>query len=88
MGHQQHIGRKTEGTVKRDQHYESSDELVSEKQPPGPITYQLHASHARMEHRLNHSPEISARVYELELRKHSAFLTIPPFGLRYAQLLL
>jgi hypothetical protein len=85
-----YVGRKTEGTgtEKTEENGESGGEVVSEKLAPGPITWHLYASHARMEHRLNHSPEIAARVYELGLRKHSAFLTIPPFVLRYAQLLL
>jgi hypothetical protein len=55
---------------------------------PGPITWHLYASHATMEHRLNHKPEIAARIYELGLRNHPHFLTQPPFVLRYAQLLL
>ena len=56
--------------------------------PPGPITWHLYASHAMMEHRLNRSPEVAARVYELGLRKHASFLTKPPYVMRYAQLLL
>lgn len=56
--------------------------------PPGPITWHLYACHATIEHRLNKSPEIAARVYELGLRKHAGFLTMPPYVLRYAQLLL
>mmetsp|Transcript_607 Transcript_607/g.949 ORF Transcript_607/g.949 Transcript_607/m.949 type:complete len:969 (+) Transcript_607:69-2975(+) len=60
----------------------------SEKLPPGPITWQLYVSHATMEHRINHSPSIAARVYELGLRKHVEFLTKPPYIKRYAQLLL
>lgn len=55
---------------------------------PGHITWHLYASHATMEHRLNHFPEIAARVYELGLRNHPHFLTQPPFVMRYAQLLL
>jgi len=54
----------------------------------GPITWHLYASHATMEHRLNYSPDVAARVYELGLRNHPHFLTQPPFVLRYAQLLL
>jgi hypothetical protein len=90
IGRQQHVGRKSEGSgsAKTEENGESGGEVVSEKLAPGPITWHLYASHARMEHRLNQSPEIAARVYELGLRKHSAFLTIPPFVLRYAQLLL
>jgi len=60
----------------------------ADKIPPGPITWHLYASHANIEHRLNRSPEIAARVYELGLRKHASFLTKPPFIMRYAQLLL
>jgi hypothetical protein len=45
-------------------------------------------AHTIMESRLNYSPEVAARVYELWLRKHSTFLPIPLFVLRYAQLLL
>ena len=55
---------------------------------PGPITWQLYASHATMEHRLNNFPAIAARVYELGLRKHISFLTKAPYVLRYAQLLM
>jgi hypothetical protein len=55
---------------------------------PGPITWHLYACHATIEHRLNKSPEIAARVFELGLRKHSSFLTKPPYVLKYAKLLL
>lgn len=55
---------------------------------PGPISWHLYASHATIEHRLNKSPDIAARVYELGLRKHSSFLTKPAYVLRYAHLLL
>lgn len=55
---------------------------------PGPITWHLYASHANIEHRLNHAPAIAARIYELGLRKHGSFLTQPAYVLRYAQLLL
>jgi Suppressor of forked protein (Suf) len=55
---------------------------------PGLITWYLYAAHAIIEHRLNRCPDIAARVYELGLRKHSSFITIPPYVLRYAQLLL
>jgi hypothetical protein len=79
---QQHVDRKTE------ENGESSGESVSDKLAPGFITWHICASHARMKHRLDHSPEIGARVYELGLRKYSAFFTIPPFTLRYAQQLL
>jgi len=58
------------------------------KIPPGPITWHLYACHATIEHRLNKSPEVAARVYELGLRKHSSFLTKPPYVLKYAKLLL
>jgi len=54
----------------------------------GPITWHLYASHAVMEHRLNRAPEVAARVYELGLRKHASFLTVPAYIRRYAQLLL
>lgn len=54
----------------------------------GRVTWHLYASHAVMEHRLNRSPEVAARVYELGLRKHASFLTKPPYIMRYAQLLL
>jgi len=55
---------------------------------PGPITWHLYACHATIEHRLNKSPEIAARIFELGLRKHSSFLTKPPYVLKYAKLLL
>jgi len=54
----------------------------------GPITWHLYACHATIEHRLNKSPEVAARVFELGLRKHSSFLTKPPYVLKYAKLLL
>ena len=67
----------------------SDDKEESEgKEPPGVITWQLFASHADMEHRLNHSPSVAARIYELGLRKHDSFLTKPSYIKRYAQLLL
>lgn len=64
------------------------DEESTAKVAPGPVTWQLYASHAAMEHRLNHAPAIAARVYELGLRKHTTFLTKAPYIMRYAQLLL
>ena len=64
------------------------EEDTGSKITAGPITWHLYASHATMEHRLNHLPEVAARVYELGLRNHPHFLTQPPFVLRYAQLLL
>lgn len=60
----------------------------SEKHPPGVITWHLYASHANIEHRVNKAPEVAARIYELGLRKHAAFLTVPSYVMRYAQLLL
>jgi hypothetical protein len=66
----------------------AGDESQQPKSKPGPITWHLYASHATMEHRLNQSPEVAARVYELGLRKHVSFLTKPPYVMRYAQLLL
>jgi Suppressor of forked protein (Suf) len=54
----------------------------------GPITWHLYAAHAIMEHRLNRAPGVAARVFELGLRKHASFLTVPPYIQRYAQLLL
>ena len=63
----------------------SSDEAIIK---PGVITWHLYASHATIEHRLNRSPDVAARVYELGLRKHVSFLTKPPYVMRYAQLLL
>jgi Suppressor of forked protein (Suf) len=53
-----------------------------------PITWHLYAAHATIEHRQNHLPEVAARVYELGLRNHAAFLTMPLYIQRYAQLLL
>jgi hypothetical protein len=63
-------------------------EEESEKVVPGPVTWQLYASHATMEHRLNNAPGIAARVYELGLRKQMTFLTKAPYIMKYAQLLL
>ena len=71
---------------------EKSESDVAEEEMkkvvPGPITWQLYASHATMEHRLNNCAGIAARVYELGLRKHKNFLTKAPYIMRYAQLLL
>lgn len=56
--------------------------------PPGPVTWHLYACHANIEHRLNKLPDIAARIYELGLRRHSSFLTKPPYVLKYAELLM
>jgi hypothetical protein len=72
---------KTEDHVK-----DGNDRSIPTK--AGQITWQLYCSHANIEHRLNRSPETAARVFELGLRKHMAFLTKTPYVLRYAQLLL
>mmetsp|Transcript_12323 Transcript_12323/g.18919 ORF Transcript_12323/g.18919 Transcript_12323/m.18919 type:complete len:964 (-) Transcript_12323:38-2929(-) len=77
-----------ETTVAQENGDHSPSKEDSEKLPPGPITWQLYVSHATMEHRINHSPIIAARVYELGLRKHVKFLTKPPYIKSYAQLLL
>jgi hypothetical protein len=71
-------------------HHQTDDdkEKHSKKFKLGAITWHLYASHATIEHRLNHAPAIAARVYELGLRKHASFLTQPAYVLRYAQLLL
>lgn len=74
---------KAEADTTRDETDESEA-----KEPPGVITWQLYASHADMEHRLNHSPAVAARIYELGLRKHISFLTKPAYIYRYAQLLM
>ena len=54
----------------------------------GVITWHLYASHASIEHRLNAAPHIAARIFELGLRKHRTFLSIPQYVLQYAALLL
>jgi hypothetical protein len=77
---------KTEGNSEGEN--DSPGEELEFKIIPGRITWQLYASHANMEYRLNNSPEIAARVYELGLRKHISFLTKTPYVLRYAQLLM
>jgi hypothetical protein len=77
---------KTEGNSEGEN--DSPGEELETKIIPGRITWQLYASHANMEYRLNNSPEIAARVYELGLRKHISFLTKTPYVLRYAQLLM
>ncbi|CAB9510504.1 expressed unknown protein [Seminavis robusta] len=66
----------------------AEEDARASKVGTAPITWHLYASHATMEHRVNHSPDIAARIYELGLRNHPQFLTRPPFVLRYAQLLL
>ena len=84
------IGKNTLSGMKTLKSSEKTrDSLNSTMQiPPGPITWHLYACHATIEHRLNKSPEIAARVYELGLRKHSNFLTKPSYVLKYAKLLL
>ncbi|KAL3921325.1 MAG: hypothetical protein SGILL_002804 [Bacillariaceae sp.] len=54
----------------------------------GPVTWHLYACHASIEHRLNKSPDIAARIYELGLRRHASFLTKPSYVLKYAELLM
>ncbi|GFH44969.1 hypothetical protein CTEN210_01443 [Chaetoceros tenuissimus] len=54
----------------------------------GFITWHLYASHATLEHRLNHLPKVASRVYELGLKKHRSFLSTPQFVLQYSSLLL
>lgn len=54
----------------------------------GYITWHLYSAHATIEHRLNGSPKIAARIYELGLRKHRSFLSTPQYVLQYASLLL
>ena len=54
----------------------------------GVITHHLYSSHADIERYLNSSPHVAARVYELGLRRHRTFLTVPSYVLAYANLLL
>ena len=54
----------------------------------GIITHHLYSSHADIERYLNTSPHVAARVYELGLRRHRTFLTVPAYVLGYANLLL
>jgi len=54
----------------------------------GRITWHLYASHATIEHRVNNSPNVAARVYELGLKKHRSFLSTPQYILQYSNLLL
>lgn len=83
------VGVAATAGVKKEMNLASDDQDGDEqKVKPGPITWQLYASHATIEHRLNKSPDIAARVYELGLRKHVSFLTKPPYVMKYAQLLL
>jgi len=81
-----HISDAAKAAEESKEHLSARED--SERIPPGPITWQLYASHATMEHRLNHSPTIAARIYELGLRKHASFLTKAPYIQIYAQLLL
>ncbi|VEU36726.1 unnamed protein product [Pseudo-nitzschia multistriata] len=78
------VSRAKSQVASNDQEDTSSSIQVA----PGPITWHLYACHATIEHRLNKSPEIAGRVYELGLRKHSSFLTKPSYVLKYAKLLL
>ncbi|KAL3929500.1 MAG: hypothetical protein SGBAC_012181 [Bacillariaceae sp.] len=80
------IGKRN--PVKESPRLEEDTSGDSPKLKAGPITWHLYASHATIEHRLNKSPDIAARVYELGLRKHASFLTEPAYVLRYANLLL
>eukprot|EP00536_Pseudo-nitzschia_multiseries_P008410 jgi/Psemu1/198055/e_gw1.213.87.1 len=83
------IGNRAPSRTKSQIASNEPDETTSSTQiAPGPITWHLYACHATIEHRLNQSPEIAARVYELGLRKHSSFLTKPSYVLKYAKLLL
>jgi hypothetical protein len=84
------IGKSTaqSGVSESKEESTSTEGEQQQKIKPGPITWHLYASHATIEHRLNKSPDIAARVYELGLRKHSSFLTKPAYVLRYAHLLL
>ena len=65
-----------------------TDNRSSKTSNAGPITWHLYAAHAVLEHRQNRAPDIAARVYELGLRKHATFLTVPSYIQRYAHLLL
>ena len=83
------IGSRGPSVTKSQSISSGQDNATSSMQiAPGPITWHLYACHATIEHRLNKSPEIAARVFELGLRKHSSFLTKPPYVLKYAKLLL
>ena len=79
---------KTRTATKHDTDSSHGDATVGPIITPGPITWHLYACHASIEHRLNKSPEIAARIYELGLRKHSSFLTKPSYVIKYARLLL
>lgn len=54
----------------------------------GYITWHLYASHANIEHRMNASPKVAARIFELGLRKHRTFLSTPDYIMEYCKLLL
>jgi len=83
------IGRRVSSVSKPQNNSSGQDKPTPSIQiAAGPITWHLYACHATIEHRLNKSPEIAARVFELGLRKHSSFLTKPPYVLKYAKLLL
>lgn len=83
------IGSRAPSVTKSQSNVNGQDNTPSSTQlSPGFITWHLYACHATIEHRLNKSPEIAARVFELGLRKHSSFLTKPPYVLKYAKLLL
>ncbi len=83
------IGSRVSSATKSQNNSNSQDNSTSLIQvAAGPITWHLYACHATIEHRLNKSPEVAARVFELGLRKHSSFLTKPPYVLKYAKLLL
>ena len=83
------IGKRVSSATKSQTNSNVQEHTTSSMQiAPGPVTWHLYACHATIEHRLNKSPEIAARVYELGLRKHSSFLTKPPYVLKYAKLLL
>jgi len=71
-------------------HATETSETVSSLQDKamGFITWHLYASHASIEHRLNQSPKIASRVYELGLKKHRSFLSTPQYVLQYSSLLL
>ena len=94
MSHSADISRKL--VVNRlDSSLRTNASISRSQQPSQPeaqssnrcITWHLYSAHATIEHRLNKSPHIAARVFELGLRKHRTFLSTPQFVMQYGSLL-
>ncbi len=78
----------SESNMNKDISMVSSASIPTSHKGTGYITWHLYSSHAEIEHRLNTSPKVASRVFELGLRKHRSFLSTPQYVLQYSKLLL